>query len=487
MLTNGHTEARKLRAGLKHPIIDADGHWAEFAPHMREEFRRIGGDTAVEALAMASARIPNSLNMSVAERRRRRIGQEAFWFLPTKNTLDRATAMMPRLLYERLDDLGLDFCVIYPTAGLGYYRLPPEQAAPRPLSAPTTCSRRTSSARTPIGSFPPRSSRCTRRRRRSKSWSSRRQQLGYRVVHDGEPDPPADPRARRGASGGREVRRVVRHDRHRQRFTTTIRCGRSAASCASRRASTTSARSILLRNSPSNFCYNHIGHFASASEAMAKALFFGGVTRRFPELNFAFLEGGVGWACSLFADLIGHWEKRNREALENTNPARLDRARLLALAEKYGKPAVVEAVRRGEGLDDNGDGTGGVEDLDDYSRCQITRKEDFTRPVRQALLLRLRGRRSDQRVGLQPARRNPMGARLNAFFSSDIGHFDVPDMTEVVPEAYELVEHGLLDDDDFRDFMFANAVRFWGEVNPDFFKGTVVEKQAAEVLARATT
>src|SRR5207245_4640328 len=86
-----------------------------------------GGEAAVEALAMASARIPNSLNMSVAERRRRRMGQEAFWFLPTKNTLDRATAMMPRLLYERLDDIGLDFCVIYPTAGLGYYRLPPDK------------------------------------------------------------------------------------------------------------------------------------------------------------------------------------------------------------------------------------------------------------------------------------------------------------------------------------------------------------------------
>src|SRR5207302_8700094 len=127
MSTNGQNEARKIRASLKHPIIDADGHWAEFAPHMREEFRRIGGEAAVEALAMASARIPNSLNMSVAERRRRRIGQEAFWFLPTKNTLDRATAMMPRLLYERLDDIGLDFCVIFPTAGLGYYRLPPEK------------------------------------------------------------------------------------------------------------------------------------------------------------------------------------------------------------------------------------------------------------------------------------------------------------------------------------------------------------------------
>ncbi|PYN16856.1 MAG: amidohydrolase, partial [Candidatus Rokuibacteriota bacterium] len=35
--------------------------------------------------------------------------------------------MMPRLLYERLDDLGLDFCVVYPTAGLGYYRLPPDK------------------------------------------------------------------------------------------------------------------------------------------------------------------------------------------------------------------------------------------------------------------------------------------------------------------------------------------------------------------------
>jgi hypothetical protein len=68
---------------------------------------------------------------------------------------------------------------------------------------------------------------------------------------------------------------------------------------------------------------------------------------------------------------------------------------------------------------------------------------------------------------------------------SDIGHFDVPDMTEVVPDAYQLVEHGLITEDDFRDFMFTNAVRFWGEVNPDFFEGTSVEKQAAEVLAQA--
>ena len=75
MPTSTQTEARKIHDRLKHPVIDADGHWAEFAPHMREEFRKIGGDTAVEALALASARIPNSLSMSVAERRRRRIGR----------------------------------------------------------------------------------------------------------------------------------------------------------------------------------------------------------------------------------------------------------------------------------------------------------------------------------------------------------------------------------------------------------------------------
>src|SRR5262245_51334601 len=124
MLANGQTEARKLRARLNHPIIDADGHWLEYAPLMREEFRRIGGDAAAEALALASRRIPASLEMSLAERRRRRVGQEAFWGSPCENVLDRATAMLPRLMYERLDDLGIDFCVVYPTSGLGYHRMP---------------------------------------------------------------------------------------------------------------------------------------------------------------------------------------------------------------------------------------------------------------------------------------------------------------------------------------------------------------------------
>src|SRR2546426_12379044 len=107
MLPNCPPGARKLRSRLNHPIIDADGHWIEYGPVMKEEFRRIGGAAAVEALDTATSRVPNSLKMTLAERRRRRVGQEAFWSSPSENVLDRATAMMPRLMYERLDDLGI--------------------------------------------------------------------------------------------------------------------------------------------------------------------------------------------------------------------------------------------------------------------------------------------------------------------------------------------------------------------------------------------
>ncbi|HEX7212713.1 MAG TPA: amidohydrolase, partial [Methylomirabilota bacterium] len=123
MTHNGHLDARTLRARLTHPVIDADGHWLEYSPVMREEFRRIGGEAAVEGLALAGQRVPNSLKMTVAERNRRRVGQEAFWSSPCENVLDRATAMMPRLMHERLGDLGIDFSVVYPTAGLSYHRM----------------------------------------------------------------------------------------------------------------------------------------------------------------------------------------------------------------------------------------------------------------------------------------------------------------------------------------------------------------------------
>ena len=68
-------------------------------------------------------------------------------------------------------------------------------------------------------------------------------------------------------------------------------------------------------------------------------------------------------------------------------------------------------------------------------------------------------------------------------FGSDIGHFDVPDMREVLPEAYEMVEEEMITEDEFKDFVFTNAVKLWTAVNPDFFKGTVVEDAAKKAMA----
>jgi hypothetical protein len=58
----------------------------------------------------------------------------------------------------------------------------------------------------------------------------------------------------------------------------------------------------------------------------------------------------------------------------------------------------------------------------------------------------------------------------------------VPNVLEVVPEAHEMLEKGQLTDEDFRRFMFANAVNLHGGMNANFFKGTVVEEAAAKEL-----
>ena len=54
------------------------------------------------------------------------------------------------------------------------------------------------------------------------------------------------------------------------------------------------------------------------------------------------------------------------------------------------------------------------------------------------------------------------GTRLGAMFASDLGHWDVPDATAVLPEAWELVERGLVATDDFRAFTHDHALALWG-------------------------
>jgi len=61
--------------------------------------------------------------MTPEQRAERGVAMEGFWGRQSTNTRDRATAMMPRMLYDRLDELGIDFGIVYPTAGLGIPRI----------------------------------------------------------------------------------------------------------------------------------------------------------------------------------------------------------------------------------------------------------------------------------------------------------------------------------------------------------------------------
>jgi hypothetical protein len=78
---------------------------------------------------------------------------------------------------------------------------------------------------------------------------------------------------------------------------------------------------------------------------------------------------------------------------------------------------------------------------------------------------------------------NPMGVELHAMMGSDIAHWDVPDMSEVLEEAWEMVEHGWIDEQAFAKFTFSHPARFYTGTNPAFFKGTVVQAAVDEFLA----
>jgi hypothetical protein len=77
--------------------------------------------------------------------------------------------------------------------------------------------------------------------------------------------------------------------------------------------------------------------------------------------------------------LIEHWERRSAKARERMHPDKLDRAKLMSLVEKYGYDDIAAALRERGGLPDPEQAylTGNVEDIDDFSACKITRKEDW--------------------------------------------------------------------------------------------------------------
>lgn len=111
------TRSAEIRAKLTHPVIDADGHALEFGPVYFEYLQQVAGAKVADRYA-AKREDGGWDRMTPEHRRHQRVTRPTAWAHPTRNTLDRATAMFPALLRTRLDDFGLDFAIVYPTLAL---------------------------------------------------------------------------------------------------------------------------------------------------------------------------------------------------------------------------------------------------------------------------------------------------------------------------------------------------------------------------------
>jgi hypothetical protein len=118
MSTNGSKSA-KVRAKLNHPIIDTDGHTVEFTPVFFDYIKEVGGAGMIERYKKAVGSRSNNrwMELSEEERRYSRATCPPWWARPAKNTVDRATASLPHLLYQRMDELGwISPCSTRPSA-----------------------------------------------------------------------------------------------------------------------------------------------------------------------------------------------------------------------------------------------------------------------------------------------------------------------------------------------------------------------------------
>jgi predicted TIM-barrel fold metal-dependent hydrolase len=455
--------AAHIRAGLKHPVIDGDGHWMEPIPIFLEYLSEAGGPKAVDQLrAMWHAR-EAWYRATPSERQHHRM-RRIIWWGVTTNTLDKASALLPALLNERLPELGIDFALIYPSFGLTINAIGPEDlhcAAARAYNRMTADMFAPFAARfAPVAIMP-----AQKPQQAIEELNYAVGELGYKAIMlRGNQE-----RAIPGAAGVDPQKAAwycdnIALDSPYDYEPFWRRCVELGVAVTQHSGSPR----WVDRASITNFTYNHVGHFAEANHAFARGVFLGGVVRRHPKLNFGFMEGGVSWACQMCGDLIEHWEKRRRDGLQH--PATTDVAKLRELIARYGDQrlkASADAIV--ESLDAFRPEVG----IDELSRPEYV-TDDFENNF-------YFGCEADDHATVM-AFDPRMGVRLRPVFSSDFTHFDVPDFEEVIPEAFEMVERGYVTEQDFREFTFANAARLHTRNNPDFFKGTVVGEAVAREL-----
>ena len=468
-----------IRERLNHPIIDTDGHTVEFMPVFFDYLKRFGGADMIKKYQDASARRANNLwvTMSDEERRDARATCPPWWIKPASNTLDRASASLPCLLHKRMDELGLDYTVLYPTEGLFTPPTFPDEeirrVSCRALNAyHADIYREYADRMTPAAVIPAHTPQ-----EGIEELEYAVNELGLKAMVTAHVERPVP-------MISREHPNVSRHASYLDLLALDSEYDYDPfwAKCVELKVAVTTHTPGMgwgSRRSTSNYMFNHIGHFGASGEAMCKALFFGGVTRRFPTLPFAFLEGGVSWACSLFADLIEHWKKRNVRMIGNLDPKSMDIELFKRLISEYGEDImkrmaseIVQELTRPARRPAN---------LDDWAKCRIESVDEIRDLFVPNFFF---GCEADDHMVAWAfnTRVNPMGVRLGAMMSSDIGHWDVSDMAEVVEESYELVEDGLITDEDFRDFTFTNSVRLYAGLNRKFFKGTVCESAVERLL-----
>lgn len=462
-----------VRAKLDHPVIDADAHVLECDFAVMDFVKQIAGPGMVERL------------------RRTRVEQaklgyrNIWWGVPSgAHTSDRALGMFPRYFRSRMDELGIDFAHCYTSEGLPVWRIYDDEVRQATCRAfnmlYADMFKEVGDRIRPVALIPTYTPE-----EAIAELDFAVGQLGHKAIMIGteirRPDPALATRHPELAHYS-QLRQSIAMDapydydpfwRKCIEYKVTPVCHSAARGGVG----------MGYRMSPTNYVFNHIGDFADGAEYFCRSVFFGGVTRRFPELTFAFLEGGVGWAVNLLNDIVEHWEKRNRDNLERTlDPDLLDVDLLVRLAGEYGNDYLTPERVRAQphsllGMPCRPD------HFDEFGACGMTEVRDLRKLFTDRFYF---GCEADDRmtaVGFN-RRLNPLGAPLKAVFGSDIGHWDVLDATSVLSEAWSLVEAKLMTADNFRDFVFTNPAMMHLSMNPDYFAGTVIEDAARGLLGR---
>ena len=206
-------EVRRIKSRLDHPIIDSDGHAIEYLPVVRDILREQAGEDAAAALDRTTGGAAAMRGLPAEQMRGAGMIRISWWGLPARNTLDRATALLPALLAARIEEMGIDHAILYPTYGLGSAQQEDadlRRAIVRAFNTFYSESFRDHAASAHAGRHHPDAHRRRGdRRARVRDLAARAQ-----GVHVRRPDRPTGAGARRADPG----RPVARHARRRQRL-----------------------------------------------------------------------------------------------------------------------------------------------------------------------------------------------------------------------------------------------------------------------------